>query len=164
MYGGSGKSVLLRQLYAAVGADDRINLAEIVLDKDELVIDCIKGDFYQSLRILVAAGLSDVFCVLNRPAVLSDGQKYRFRLATALASGKKMIFADEFCSNLDRVTAAVIAYNVHKFAKRYGVTFILAASHDDILGDLLPDIVVVKYLSGAAKIIYQDNRRQHKEK
>jgi len=156
---GSGKSVLLRELYAAADKDERVDLDEIVLPDDETVVDGVKGDFYQGLRTLSTAGLSDVFCVLNRPSVLSEGQKYRFRLATALASGKRMIFADEFCSSLDRITAAVIAYNIQKFAQRYGVSFILASSHDDILCDLSPDIVIVKYLAGEARVIYRENTR-----
>jgi len=69
--------------------------------------------------------------------------------------GKKFVFADEFCSNLDRVTAAVISYNVHKFAKRTGVTVILAASHEDILVDLGPDVLVIKELSGPARVVYK---------
>jgi ABC-type ATPase with predicted acetyltransferase domain len=77
----------------------------------------------------------------------------------ALASGRKFVFADEFCSNLDRITAAVIACNIHKFAKRTGVTFILATSHDDILLDLEPDVLIVKQLSGPAEVIYKKKRR-----
>lgn len=73
----------------------------------------------------------------------------------ALAAGKKFVFADEFCSNLDRITAAVIAYNIHKFAKRGGMTFILAGSHEDILLDLAPDVLVVKELSCQAQVIYK---------
>ncbi|MFB0553503.1 MAG: hypothetical protein ACETWQ_09335, partial [Phycisphaerae bacterium] len=89
------------------------------------------------------------------PCNLSEGQKYRFRLAMALAARKKFIFADEFCSELDRITAAVISCNVHKFAKRTGTIFILASSHDDILLDLSPDVLVVKELSGPTEVIYK---------
>ena len=157
---GCGKSVLLAELERAVASADRINLSEIELPADRLVVDCIDGDFIEALRLLSVAGLSDVFCVLNGPANLSDGQKWRFRLAAALASGKKFVFADEFCANLDRVTAAVIAYNVHKFARRNGVTFILASSHDDIPADLQPDVLVVKELSGPAEVIYKRQKTE----
>jgi ABC-type ATPase with predicted acetyltransferase domain len=75
-----------------------------------------------------------------------------------MALGKKYIFADEFCANLDRVTAAVIAYNIRKFANRAGVTLILAASHDDILLDLAPDVLVVKESSGSTKAVYKDRK------
>ncbi len=157
---GCGKSVLLKELEKSVPAADKINLDEIELPSDKTLVDCIDGDFLTSLRLLGTAGLNDVFCVLNKAANLSDGQKYRFRLAMAFAAGKKYIFADEFCSNLDRITASVIAYNIHKFAKRTGVTFVLAGSHEDILIDLGPDVLVAKELSGPAEVIYKNQRCQ----
>jgi ABC-type ATPase with predicted acetyltransferase domain len=156
---GSGKSVILRELEKRIPAADRINIDETELSPDKTLIDCMEGDFLAGLRMLSKAGLNDVFCVLNQPAHLSDGQKYRFRLAMVLASGRKFVFADEFCSNLDRTTAAVIAYNIHKFAKQTGVTFILATSHDDTLLDLEPDVLIVKELSGPAEVTYKRKRR-----
>lgn len=83
------------------------------------------------------------------------GEKYRFRLAMALGAGKQFVFADEFCSELDRIAAAVISSRLHKFAKRTGATFILASSHQDILLDLEPDILVVNELLGPAEVIYK---------
>jgi len=160
---GAGKSVLLAELGKSIPASDRVNLARIELPSDKALIDCIDGDFLTGLRLLSIAGLNDVFCVLNRPANLSDGQKYRFRLAMALAAGKKYIFADEFCSELDRITAAVVAYNIHKFAKRTGVTFILAGSHEDILLDLAPDVLVELELSGSTEIIYKRRAAHEKD-
>ena len=104
------------------------------------------------------SGLSDVFSLLNRPCWLSDGQKYRFRLARALAAGKPFVFADEFCSELDRITAATVAFNVHRLAKRTRTTLVLASSRDDILMDLAPDVLVVKDFSGPAEVIYRTGR------
>jgi len=152
---GAGKSILLGELEKSVPASDKVNLNEIKLPDDKSVIDCIDGDFLQALKLLSIAGLNDVFCVLNQPANLSDGQKYRFRLAMALASEKRFIFADEFCSNLDRITAAAISYNIQRHAKRTGVTFILAGSHEDMLADLAPDVLVAKELSGPTQVIYK---------
>jgi ABC-type ATPase with predicted acetyltransferase domain len=155
---GAGKSVLLKELEKAVPASERINMARIKLTKDKTLIDCIDADLLTSLRMLSAAGLNDVFCILNQPANLSEGQKYRFRLAMAMAAKRKFIFADEFCSELDRITAAVISYNIHKFAKRTGTTFILASSHRDNLLDLAPDVLVVKELSEKAQVIYKKKK------
>jgi ABC-type ATPase with predicted acetyltransferase domain len=181
---GAGKSVLLRELMEkmGIGSDESasgrpdvpvpifykcIDLDAIPLSSKRAVIDCIDGNFIDALKILSLAGLSDVFAVLNKPAFLSDGQKYRFRLAKALSSvgadlcvcppavSHKIIFADEFCSNLDRITAAVIAYQIRKFATRYNVTFVLASSHEDILADLRPDIMVIKHLNGKTEVIYK---------
>ncbi len=152
---GSGKSVLLRELEKEFSSEERINLDEIELVDGRSVIDCFEGELLEGLGVLSASGLSDAFCVLNEPARLSEGEQFRFRLAMAFSSGMKVIFADEFCSNLDRISASVICYNVHKFAKRYGVTFILASSHDDVVLDLSPDVLVVKELCGEARVTYK---------
>jgi ABC-type ATPase with predicted acetyltransferase domain len=157
---GAGKSVLLTELQKAVASGDRINLAEISLPAGKTLIDCIEADVLASLRFLSVAGLNDCFCILNRPVNLSTGQQYRFRLAMALATGKKFVFADEFCSELDSVTAAVISYRLHRFAKRTGTTFILASSRQDILIDLAPDVLVAVQLSGPAEVIYKRKRRK----
>ena len=155
---GAGKSVLLAELQKAVPAGEKVNLADIPLPADRTLIDCIDADLLSSLRLLSLAGLNDCFCILNQPVNLSAGQQYRFRLAMALATGKKFVFADEFCSELDRVTATIISYRLHRFAKRTGTTFILASSREDILLDLTPDIMIVKQLSGPAEVIYKRKR------
>jgi uncharacterized protein len=153
---GAGKSVLLREMQTTVADDEKIIIEQIVLPADKAAIDCVGGSgTIDAMSLLSCAGLSDVFCMLNSPANLSEGQKYRFRLACALASGKKFIFADEFCSNLDRITAGVIAYNVRRFAKRSNVTFFLASSHEDILADLQPDVLVVKRFAGEVEVQYK---------
>jgi ABC-type ATPase with predicted acetyltransferase domain len=157
---GAGKSVLLRELYNLAAPKERLRLCDIEFQSGKALVDCIAGDFFEALRILSKAGLSDVFCVLGEPTKLSEGQKYRYRLAKALASGKKMIFADEFCSSLDRITAAVISHNIAKIARQKSKTFVLASSHDDLLCDLQPDVVVIKHLTGKTEVMYRDRRRQ----
>jgi hypothetical protein len=153
---GSGKSVLLREFYNTFNNSRKINIDDIPLPDDKTSVDCIEGGFLETLRTLSYAGLTDVFCVLNSPATLSEGQKYRYRIAKAIASDRQFIFADEFCSNLDRVTAAVISHNLRKFATKTGKTFILASSHDDLLADLLPEVIVIKHLAGESEVVYKN--------
>ena len=155
---GSGKSVLLHELEQAVPQSQRINLNRIPLPDDRTVIDCFDTDIVTSLKTLSVVGMSEVFSMLNRPRLLSDGQKYRFRLAQALAAEKPYVFADEFSSQLDRITAATVAFNIHKFAKRTGTTFVLASGHEDILIDLAPDILVIKDASGPAEVVRKKAR------
>jgi ABC-type ATPase with predicted acetyltransferase domain len=159
---GAGKTVLLKELEKKVPASQSINLARIELPGDRMVVECLDPDkdFLGCLQVLSVAGLSDVFRILNQPSNLSDGEKYRFRLAVALAAGKKYIFADEFCSNLDRITASVISCKVHTFAKRTGTIFVLASCHDDILLDLQPDALIVKEFPDTTQVIYREQRRQ----
>ncbi len=155
---GAGKSVLLDGLEQKLPREKRINLSQIELSQEKSVLDCIDLDLTRSLEILNTAGLSEVFCILNRPAYLSNGQKERFRLAMALASEKKIIIADEFCSQLDRITAACVCYNVRRFATRFGRTFLLAGCREDIIDDLQPDVIVVKDLFGETEVIYKQNQ------
>ena len=151
---GSGKSVLLRELQRCVPTSDAVDLAGVDLPEDRTVVDCFDSDVVASLRMLNNVGLGDVFSILNRPCRLSDGQKYRFRLAQALTAGKPFVFADEFCSELDRITAATVAFNVHRLTKHAQTTLVLASCRDDVLIDLAPDVVIIKDFSGPAEVIY----------
>ena len=157
---GSGKSVLLHELENAIEPEERINISEIELPSDKTIIDCFDMSLLETLRILSTAGLCDCFCILNQPANLSDGEKFRFRMAMAMAQKKKYVFADEFGSELDRITACSISYKLRDFANKSGMIFILASSHRDILADLLPDILITRESSGAAYVTYKDMRRQ----
>jgi len=155
---GSGKSVLLKELQKHIPPAKRVNLDRIPLPADKAVIDLMPAnlEILQALKLLTTAGLSDVYCILNQPANLSEGEKYRYRLAMALGAGREFVFADEFCCGLDRITASVIAYNISRFAKETGVAFILAASTDDILADLMPQVLVYMELNGKPEVIYRN--------
>ena len=84
---GGGKSVLLGELEKKIPQTERTNLNCIELSENKTLLDCIEGDLLHSLRVLSTVGLNDCLCILNSPAKLSDGQKYRYRLASAIASG-----------------------------------------------------------------------------
>jgi ABC-type ATPase with predicted acetyltransferase domain len=145
---GAGKSVLLNALYEQAPADQRLRLEDVALVEGKSVIDCIAETQASApsmtvcLETLNKAGLSDVFCMLREPKELSEGQQARYRMAMALMSGRRLIFADEFTASMDRITAAVVAHHVRKTARQTGRSFILASCHEDILGDLRPDVVV----------------------
>ncbi|MDK1030382.1 MAG: ATP-binding cassette domain-containing protein [Planctomycetia bacterium] len=149
---GSGKSVLLGIIGKEIRKRGRgkflpmIDLSEIPLNDSRAVIDTFECPFTQALHALSIAGLNDAYLLLRPPAELSDGQRYRYRLARALASGARTIVIDEFCSTLDRLTARAIAFNVHRFARRHGTTVIVATAHCDLAEDLAPDRSIVKHL------------------
>jgi uncharacterized protein len=139
---GSGKSTLLNAMYEQVAAEARVRVEDIALERDAAVIDCVDGPLAGALEVLMRAGLSDVPSLLQPPATLSEGQKWRYRLARALMSGKRVIFADEFCASLDAVTAMVIAYQLRKTADRTGCAFVLAGCREDVVGELRPERTV----------------------
>lgn len=96
-----------------------------------------------ALYLLGLAGLSEPALYLKRFQELSRGQQYRAMLARLIASGSNTWVADEFCTNLDPVTANVVAYNIQRIVKELGVTLIAAAPHcTDFILSLNPDIVV----------------------
>lgn len=151
---GSGKSTLLNLLKEQM--DDFVDLDGIELPGDKSLVDCFDVPLEKALYWLSLAGLSDAFALLRRADQLSDGQRVRFRLALALSKKPGAIFIDECCATLDRITAAVVAHNIRKAANRFGMTFVVATSHDDILEDLAPDVVVLKHFGGGVDTYYPE--------
>jgi len=139
---GSGKSSLLRAAGEQLGARN----ADALMLPDQPLVDCLTGPVEGRLERLAACGLSEARLVLRTPGELSDGQRYRFRLAYALDSlaGTEpgFLLADEFAANLDRTLAKVLAFNVRKLCSRTGTGFLLATTHDDLSADLNPDLWV----------------------
>lgn len=101
-------------------------------------------DISHGLHLLNIAGLSEAFIYLKRYSELSAGQKYRAMLAKLISSGKNVWLGDEFCTNLDHVTANIVSFNLQKIARRVGATVILASPHvSSFLFSLNPDKVIV---------------------
>ncbi|HXD87600.1 MAG TPA: hypothetical protein VN641_13975 [Urbifossiella sp.] len=134
---GSGKSSLLREAAKQLGAVDAFALGL----PDTPLIDAVPGTFEERLAILAGCGLSEARLLLRTPAELSEGQRYRFRLAFALASRAPFVAADEFTATLDRPLAKVVAFNLRKLVGR-GSGLLAATTHDDIIDDLNPDLWV----------------------
>ena len=140
---GSGKSVLLDAIRRDLG-DEAACMDRLPEPGDEPIIDTVGDSFKEALGILSRVGLNDAYLFLRRYHELSEGQRYRYRLAQLLDSGKNRWLCDEFLSTLDRTTAKVVAYNIQKQARRTGATLIAATTHGDLARDLAPSIHVVK--------------------
>lgn len=142
---GSGKSTILREL-AAVMKESGLTVSDIdkVELKDVPLIDQIGKDTQEALTYLSIAGLNDAYLFIRKPAELSDGQRYRFRLAKLIESGAKVWIADEFLAVLDRTTAKVIAFNLQKVARSVGATVLVATTHSDMVSDLAPTVYIDK--------------------
>ena len=142
---GSGKSTALRELCTQMEAAG-MKVAD--LDKIELLdqplIDQIGKTTSEALSLLSIAGLNDAYLFIRNPKELSDGQRYRFRLAKVIESGADVWSADEFLAVLDRTTAKVIAFNLQKTARKMGATLIVATTHTDMVEDLAPSVTIEK--------------------
>ena len=143
---GSGKSQGLKELEAQMRAEGQnvINLDSIFLDETKTLIDQIGRDTNDALRILSIAGLNDAYLYIRKPQELSDGQRYRFRLAKAIETQADVWVADEFMAVLDRTAAKVIAYSIQKTARKTKTTVIVATTHTDMVQDLDPDLYIEK--------------------
>jgi len=153
---GSGKSVLLRELERAL-APDVVNIMDITVDGSKPLIESVSRTFEEGLELLSRVGLNDAFLFVRRFDELSDGQKYRFRLAKMVESGRQYWVADEFCATLDRDTAKIVAFNVQKLARQHGRAVLVATTHVDLAEDLKPSVRVHKRFGREVRVRYFPN-------
>jgi ABC-type ATPase with predicted acetyltransferase domain len=151
---GAGKSVLLRELsHELAEAGQVVSNIDGVAFEDKPLIDQIGGgSLAEAIRLLSIAGLSDAYLYIRKPSELSDGQRYRFRLAKLIEEGADVWVADEFGAVLDRVTAKIVAWNLAKIARHYGKTLIVATTHTDLRDELAPSLAITKRFHDRIKI------------
>ncbi len=142
---GSGKSILLRDMTTQLRAAGlRVyDLADVPL-LDMPIVDQIGKSTDEALKLLSMAGLNDAYLFIRKPSELSDGQKYRFKLAKLIESGAEVWVADEFAAVLDRDTAKVVAHNIAKTARKAGAMLIVATTHTDLREYLAASVTVEK--------------------
>lgn len=142
---GSGKSLLLREIAEQMRAEGLTvaDLNEIHLDEVP-IIELVGRNTTEAADWLARAGISDAWIYIRKPSELSDGQRYRLKLAKVMESGADVWIADEFGAVLDRVTAKVIAFNTQKTARANGKTLMVATTHTDLEAELGPDLTINK--------------------
>jgi len=154
---GSGKSVLLRALRKDLG-EEAVDLNEVIVETDKPLIETVGNTVEEGLELLSKVGLNDAFLFLRTYGQLSDGQKYRYRIAKLIESGKQWWLMDEFAACLDRDTATIIAFNLQKIARQQGKAVIAATTHSDLLEDLNPSVLVHKRFGKEIQVKYFQNK------
>ncbi len=150
---GAGKSVILNELKSKI--NNSVTLEELAVSSGRPLVDCFENEsLSNTLRWLGAAGICDASTLLQKATELSEGQLYRYKLAAVLWHRPKVVLIDEFCTMLDRVTAVGIAHNIRKYADRYGTTFIVATSHNDLTENLCPDVIIQKQFGSDCQVDY----------
>lgn len=149
---GSGKSLLLRKLAHLLSETTSVARIEDVELTDDPIVDQIGNTMSESLQLLSMAGVTDAYLYTRKPSELSDGQRYRVRLAKLMEQGVQTWVADEFGAVLDRHTAKNVAFNVSRAARKMGATLIVATTHTDLKDELGPTITVTKHYQERIKV------------
>ena len=153
---GGGKSSLLRAFKNFFG-EESIELADVQVNSEETLVEGVGSNVKEAIEILSLCGLNDAFLFLRKYKELSDGQKYRYKLAKMVNCKEKGVWLlDEFCASLDRVMAKVVAYSLQKIARKLGKTVVVATTHEDLLDDFQPDITVRKGFEGEVTVDRQN--------
>jgi len=157
---GSGKSVLLRALEKDIKQDmqvSAINIADIHPVPNKPLIETVGATLEGGLELLSKVGLNDAFLFLRTFEQLSDGQKYRYKIAKMMESKAQFWVMDEFCATLDRDTAKIVAFNVQKLARQEGRAILAATTHTDLTEDLKPSVHVHKRFGKEIEVRYYQN-------
>lgn len=143
---GSGKSVLLRELSNEIRKAGKVvaDIDSVEYDNTKPVIDQVGKNMHEAIDLLSKVGINDAYLLIRKPSELSDGQKYRLRLAKLIESSADVWVADEFGAVLDRLTAKAVAFNMQKVARNYGKTLIVATTHTDLREELGADVEIYK--------------------
>ncbi|MGW0368425.1 hypothetical protein ACWDZW_05770 [Streptomyces coeruleorubidus] len=136
-FSGTGKSSLLRELCRRTDVRTVADLPPIgPMDR---VVDLFDSDVEETVSWLGRFGLGEPRLMMSRPEHLSDGQYHRLTLARLAHGGPGLIAVDEFCSNLDRTTAKVIAHNFQRACRFLNLDAVVATAHEDLDDFLCPD-------------------------
>ena len=155
---GSGKSSLMRAAAAQLPEARSLPIPDAT--DDRTLVDILPTPIETSLSLLASCGLGEARLLLRSPRELSDGQRYRFQLAWGVALSPRWLVADEFTAALDRTLARTISFSLRKLATRTGLGFLVATTHDDILEDLQPDVLVRCQVDGPPVVTRRDVKKK----
>ncbi len=153
---GSGKSVLLRAIKKDLG-DEAVDVADIQVDRTKPLIETVGTTVEEGLELLSKVGLNDAFLFLRSFDQLSDGQKYRYKIAKLMETEARFWILDEFAATLDRDTAKIVAFNLQKCARQQGKGVLAATTHTDLFEDLKPTVHVHKRFGKEITVQYYPN-------
>lgn len=155
---GSGKSLLLNDIVKKLDKykSQISNLNTIQIEANEVLVEHVGKDISEALKILSMVGLNDAFLFLRRYCELSDGQKYRYRIARLINENRPFWICDEWCSTLDREMAKIISFNLQKVARKLKKTVVVATCHTDLEQDLSPNVTIDKKFEDEVKLTRHD--------
>lgn len=154
---GSGKSVFLSALDPDKALEGNLTVNRSAQLKytagwlkplrDNIPVFEALAEKYTPQRAFIAlsrVGLSEALAFIKPFWMLSKGQQYRAMIADLLLRDEEVWLLDEFCSDLDPMTAKIVAHNLRKQIIATGrIAFIAAANHSHYLDALRPSRVLM---------------------
>lgn len=129
-HSGSGKTTLLKKL--------GYNENENYFFDENSVISNIHECPERACELLMAVGLNSIPVWINKYQSLSNGEKYRAKLAKLLSTEKEIYLVDEYTSVIDRNAAKSMSKALSKFVQKKNIKIILVTCHSDIIEWLQP--------------------------
>jgi ABC-type ATPase with predicted acetyltransferase domain len=125
---------------------DLIDLAKIQFP-DVPIVDLFPSHpLPEALALLSKIGISEAWSYLRLPGELSDGQRWRLKIALAIEQAKAspagILICDEFAALLDRLTARIISHRLGRWIRQHSLRAIFVSAHDDLSKPLNPAIQI----------------------
>jgi len=161
---GAGKSTVLRAIAGGARATHAVIDHAAITLPERPAVALLGADPDVAMRRLATTGLADARVFIRTPRQLSEGERWRLRLALALQRARRarkpaLLIADEFAALLDRQAARTLARLLRRAVDRSGIAAAVATSHDDLAPHLAPDTVVRLGLGVPAQISGPMRRR-----
>lgn len=145
---GSGKSTLLRALQQPL--PNTITPSDLPRINQSLpIVNLFNEPLNQTLSLLGSAGLAEPKLWVLPQRALSTGEQARLQIARLIHHAQQrkqpndIILLDEFCSNLDRLTAQSLCASLNKLITRSpSLSIIAAAAHEDLPTYLNTDLLI----------------------
>lgn len=153
---GSGKSLIVAALEARARAGGgAVRLPEVEEARGGATpVDLIDLPLSAAMRLLARAGLADARALVRPTRELSEGERWRLRLALAMRRCEQraaaapegpasLLVIDEFCALLDRTSARSVSHTLARWVRASArVRAVCATAHDDLRAALAPEVVI----------------------
>jgi len=144
---GSGKTLLIREIARCLPLSQVVG--DIDVPADVAVVDAVAPtrSVSEAIGLLTACGLGEPSLWVRSFDELSQGERFRARLARAISLWQRsgrcgVLLCDEFGSLLHERLIKALAFNLRKLSTRERLPVVVATSREDIERDLHPDCVV----------------------
>lgn len=156
---GSGKSTLLREIYRQIGGS--FLCEELV--SDDYLINLVGNDMQEAINILSTVGLGQGHLFLSKYKQLSEGQKFRLRLALQIQKKEDVIYIDEFGSGLDETTAKILAVTYAKHIRKAGKALYVCCNNYNVALALKPDQIINLDYGNKITLLHKEQIQENPE-